>query len=170
MRDDKNRNTNNNILLGLMAVITIAALIFAFMFRGPMNTVGVETIEEQLISYDDAKKLEAEYLRTRYNLITETLGYKDARDFWFSLNDLKAYISYIEANAPEGSSNLGIRIYNAAYPEGFDERVEPGFSTVYLVPTAVGASAGNGFAPPQNGQNHNLTNLRVMDYGQCCYE
>jgi len=169
MRDDSKTN-NNNILMGLMAVITIAALIFAFMFRGPIDTFGVEIIEDQLISFDDAKKLEAEYLRTRHDLITKTLGYEDARDFWFSLKDLKTYIAYIEENAPEGSSNLGIRIYNAAYPEGFDERVKSGYSTVYLVPTALKASAGNGFAPPQNGQNHNLTNLKVMDYGQCCYE
>lgn len=169
MRDDSKKN-NSNILMGLMAVITLAALIFAFMFRGPMNSVGIDSIEDQLINFEDAKKLESEYLRTRYNLLTETLGYEDARDFWFSVNDLKAYIAYIEENAPEGSSNLGIRIYNAAYPKGFDERVKTGYSTVYLVPTALKSSVGNGFAPPQNGQNHNLTNLKALDFGQCCYE
>ncbi len=167
MRESKN---NNNLLMVLMAVITIAALIFAFMFRGPKPTVDVTSIEDQLISFDTAKKLEAEYLNTRYAVINRTLGYEDARDYWFSLNDLKTYISYIEENAPEGSSNLGIRIYNAAYPEGFDERVKSGYSTVYLVPTALKASVGNGFAPPQNGQNHNLTNLKSMNYSQCCYE
>jgi len=169
MRD--NKNSNNNILLGLMAVITIAALIFAFMFKGETATpVKVSNIEEQLMTFDDAKKLESEYLRTRYSILTDTLGFEDARDFWFSVNDLKAYISYIEENAPKGSSNLGIRIYNAAYPNGFDERVKTGYSTVYLVPTALKASVGNGFAPPQNGQNHNLTNLKVMNFSQCCYE
>jgi len=167
MRENK---SNSNMLMVLMAVITIAALIFAFMFRGPISKGDIKTIEDKLISSEMAKELEDEYIRTRYNVINKTLGYRDARDYWFSLNDLKTYISYIEENAPEGSSNLGIRIYNAAYPEGFDERVKSGYSTVFLVPTALKASVGNGFAPPQNSQNHDLTNLKAMDFTQCCYK
>lgn len=124
-------------------IIIVLLLLFIFwkFYNEPQPVV--PEAPKQAINYDDANTLEEEYKITRWQILNDTLKLRtpdgrptvDTREFLFSLDTLKQYIDYVEYHANEmGYSNLGIRIYNAAYPKG-SASPDAGFSTVVLVPT-----------------------------------
>lgn len=120
----------------------------------------------QVISPQEANDLEEYYKRTRANILNDTLGFEDAREFWFSLDTLKKYIEYVEREAASmEKTDLGIRIYLGAYPEN-SSYPNAKYSTVFLVPTAK--SAGNplkqGFLPIEN-ENENMEGVSALNYG-----
>lgn len=120
----------------------------------------------QVLSVEEANRLEEEFVTTRYRVINEALDITDTRDFWFSLDSLKKYIEYVEFEAKKrGKKDLGIRVYFAAYPENSDYP-DPGFSTVFMVPTArdEGSDLKRGFFPVEH-HNHNLDSIPAFNYG-----
>lgn len=59
-------------------------------------------------------------------------GFKDTFETWFSVQELKEYLQYLEDNiSPE--QNPGVRIYFGSY--GDKPGPQKGFSTVFLAPT-----------------------------------
>lgn len=96
-----------------------------------------KAIEDQLISISEADSLENDYVMSRYRVINESLGYEDDRNFWFSMTTMENYIAYVKKESDKnGYKNLGLRIYNAAYPKESDKAwPKPGYSTVVIVPT-----------------------------------
>lgn len=121
---------------------------------------------QQSISVEEANVLEEEFVQTRGRIINEALGYTDTRDFWFSLDTLKQYIAYVEQEGKKrGKQNLGMRIYFAAYPsEG--NYPEPGYATVFLVPTSEPevSQLQKGFFPIHPG-HQNLDSINALNYG-----
>jgi len=118
----------------------------------------------QTIDYKYANELEEEYVNTRYAVINEHLKIEkgDTREFWFDLEKLKNYIAYVEQEAEElGYRKLGIRIYNGAYPKDPKGRTntDPGYSTVFLVPTGMKSISKGSFLP----LNTTLVNDNIME-------
>ncbi|MFH6602932.1 hypothetical protein ACEZ3G_05545 [Maribacter algicola] len=146
-------NKNNNTLVGAMAAIIIGLLIFAFMFRGPLDDGQEDRKEiappEQTIDLKLAAQLQQEYVRTRADSINAMLDKVDTRDFWFSLETMEQYIDYVKSEGEKkGYKDMGIRIFYAAYPQDSrDPRADPGYSTVVLVPTMGKPRIANGFFP-----------------------
>ncbi len=136
----------------------------------------IQMMKQHLISIDQARVLQDTYVSTRYTWINERLKLVDTayakngdtREFWFSLDVLKAYIAYIEENSPNDAKDLGIRIYSGAYPaEDAWKKGQPGLSTVFLVPT-IGEpqkQIGNGFAPLPPVQT-NQTKMKALNLTQ----
>jgi len=120
----------------------------------------------QTISFEEANRLEENYKVTRAAVINDTLGYEDTREFWFSLDTLKKYISYVEQEgARMGKTNLGLRIYLGAYPSQ-GNYPDPGYSTVFIVPTAQGSNPlKQGFFPIEEA-NENIDSLSPLNYSQ----
>ena len=104
------------------------------------------------ISYKRAKILQQEYIKTRAVFINEYLDkvnhlkkeglveknkkIKDVRDVTFDLETLKQYIAYVEKEAKsKGLKGLGLRVYLGAYPKGDTSVKDPGFTTVFFMPT-----------------------------------
>lgn len=125
---------------------------------------------KQTIDYEYAKTLEEEFVNTRYEAINKVLNIDDTREFWFDLEELKKYIAYVEYEADRlGYENLGIRIYNGAYPN--DKKFpDPGFSTVFLVPTGDIKLKSKGsiltFSMPLSPESNNITDIQSYNYGQ----
>ena len=121
---------------------------------------------DQVISYEKAKTLEQEFVLTRGQIINDSLDIVDTREFWFSLDSLKRYIEYVEYEAGKQKlSNLGVRVYFGAYPKNDAESHQPGYSTVFLVPTAQQRSSQiiQGFAPTKS-ENENIEGLNALNY------
>lgn len=121
---------------------------------------------QQTITPEQANTLQEYYIATRYNILKDTLKIEDTRDFWFSIDTLKKYIAYVEREAKEkGLSNLGVRVYYGAYPKN-SNYPNPGYSTVFIVPTARGAASPikSGFAPMQE-TDENIDGLMPLNYG-----
>ena len=151
------KTTNKSILFIL--VIALSVLSFASCEVKPEPPA-------QVLSPEEANRLEEEYESTRWEIINAALDIRDTREFWFSLDSLKKYIEYVEYEAEKrGRSNLGIRVYFAAYPDD-SNYPQPGFSTVFMVPTARAESSGlqRGFFPMQEG-NENLDSIPAFNYG-----
>ncbi|MBW2936622.1 hypothetical protein KXJ69_00800 [Aureisphaera sp. CAU 1614] len=126
----------------------------------------VVTPPVQTISFEEANRLEETYKKTRAAILNDTLGYEDTREFWFSLDTIKKYISYIEQEGTRmGKKNLGLRVYLGAYPSQ-GNYPDPGYSTVFMVPTVK--SEGNplkqGFLPVED-THENLDSLNALNYG-----
>jgi len=121
---------------------------------------------QQAISIEDANRLEEEFKTTRAQILNDTLGFEDTRDFWFSIDTLKKYIEYVEYEGKKmGKENLGIRIYFAAYPSQ-GNYPDPGYATVFLVPTAQEVNRGvKGFFP-MAAQNVPIDSLQALNYAQ----
>ncbi len=123
----------------------------------------------QTIDYEYANSLEDEFIKTRGAIINKYLNLEeeDRREFWFDLEELKKYIAYIEQEAkPLGYENLGIRIYNGAYPR--DEKYpDPGYSTVFLVPTGNKTNSKASFFPISSNVviNDNIQEIPAYNYG-----
>ena len=144
-------------------ILFMASLLTVFLFSACEEIIDVPT---QSISPREANVLEEEYEATRGRIINDSLNIIDRRDFWFSLDTLKQYIEYVEQEAKkQGKKNLGIRVYFAAYPkEG--NYPDPGFATVFMVPTAAASDSGikKGLMPIPP-QNQNLDSINALNYG-----
>lgn len=146
-----------------ISIWAMALVLFGWIFSACEEPIPAP---QQSISYEEAGALQLEFLRTRAQILNDSLGFTDTRDFWFSLDTLKQYIEFVEQEASRmGKSNLGIRIYFAAYPEN-SNYPQPGRATVFLVPTAQDADAGlkRGFFP-MPPTDSNIDSIPALNYG-----
>ena len=85
------------------------------------------------ISVSEAKELQGNWNRTRVSEIEIATGFKDVKDFTFSLKEIEEYVAYVkELSTRQGVSDPGIRIYFAAY-----DTLENKKATVFLARTIV---------------------------------
>lgn len=83
-----------------------------------------------------AKELNQNFVKTRSKAIDTAIGKKDALSSWFSLDDLKAYISKVEKEGKDRGIDVnGLRVYFGAYSETLDNPEKKGYATVFFVPT-----------------------------------
>lgn len=153
-----------------MKFTTPTQLLFAFTFISITLFSSCEEVvvnpPTQTISFEEANRLEETYKQTRATILNDTLGYEDTREFWFSLDTLKKYISYVEQEgARMGKKGLGLRVYLGAYPTQ-SNYPDSGYSTVFLVPTAKSErnSLKQGFFPIDE-THENLDSINALNYG-----
>ena len=98
-----------------------------------------------LISPAKAKELNQEFIKTRskeLNKIVERISKKpkkkDALSSWFSIDELKNYIAYVEAEGTKkGKKISGLRVYFGAYSKKETDLKKQDLSTVFFVPTEL---------------------------------
>ena len=143
----------------------MASLLTVFLFSACEKIIDPP---QQVISIEEANRFEEEFKNTRSAVLDSVLGFQDTRDFWFSLDTIKKYITYVEQQGKlKGKENLGIRIYYAAYPTN-GNYPDPGYATVFLVPTAQeqGLDVQKGFLPiSEDDLNQNIDGLSPLNYG-----
>jgi hypothetical protein len=88
------------------------------------------------ITPQEAKDLNQNYVNTRAKAVDVAIGKKDSISSWFSLEALKAYISYVESEGKaKGITVDGLRIYFGAYSKNDKNPTKNNYSTVFFVPT-----------------------------------
>lgn len=88
---------------------------------------------KKCISVEEARKEQDEWVKTRGKEIERGQGYKDTREFWYSLDELQEYLDYVrEKSREQGVEKPGIRIYLGAYPNIKEKK---GYTTIFLAPT-----------------------------------
>ena len=122
-----------------------------------------------LIKPDEAKKLNKKFIDSRspeLNKIVEREtgkpNKKDAISSWFSLEELKNYIAYVESK----SNNVnGLRVYFGAYGKKSDTK-KSNMSTVFFVPTEpkVGSLQKDGIA--SEAASSDITDIDGLNLGQ----
>lgn len=92
-----------------------------------------------LISPKQAKELNKQFVKTRsgeLNKIVQKLDdnpeEKDALSTWFSLDEIKNYIAYVES---KNANVNGLRVYYGSYSDKDIKSKKKNLSTVFIVPT-----------------------------------
>jgi len=95
---------------------------------------------KKCISVEEAKELQKVWCDTRTPEIDKCMGFEDAREFWWDLEELMNYLKYVRKKSRKmGIDNPGVRLYLGAYPAE-KCKMERGYATAFFAPT--GAPAG----------------------------
>lgn len=123
-----------------------------------------------LLTSEEANRMEDFYKKNQYAVINkyfakENEEYRDNRNFWYSLEELECYFSYIKEKGEAlgyDPSAMGVRIYLGAIP---DKKFRNSPKTkLFFVPTG---SKNNNFIGAQNNINEiNPKNLGDTDGGE----
>jgi hypothetical protein len=134
----------------LVTVSVFLLLILFIVYKTKNNTSFDNLIKKHIISVDLGIKLQSEFEKNRINLIEPTLlnkykdsVFEDTKFVWFSLEDVKQYLKFIEKIQKENPKKevSGIRIYFAAYPNNQSFK-HPGQQTFFMA-TTVNSGANN---------------------------
>ena len=106
------------------------------------------------ITSNEAKELNQNFIKTKGKALDKIVekeeGHpheKDAISSWFSLDELKEYIAYVEEQGKEQGIDVnGLRVYFGSYAKNDKKAAKKGLSTVFFVPTEarVGAQQKDG--------------------------
>ncbi|MBG7631246.1 MAG: hypothetical protein IZT56_12555 [Bacteroidetes bacterium] len=97
----------------------------------------------KLITPQRAKDLNKHFVDTRSTALDEIVekesgkpNEKDAISSWFSLDELKEYIAFVEAEGKLKNITInGLRVYFGAYSKNENKPEKKNLSTVFFVPT-----------------------------------
>ncbi len=136
-------------LLVLLLGIILGILICHY-FINPNTDTESMTKPRGIISPKTAKQMDEAY-NARHKLISDSiLGKPDNRSAWWSLTDLKNYITYAESQAKDlGYVMDGIRVYQAAHPNELND----GFTTVFMAPTGFKSKDEDGMVDGGNPED-----------------
>ena len=125
------------------------------------------------IKSEEAKELNQNFIKTKGKALNKIVekdekhpNEKDAISSWFSLDELKEYIAYVEDQGKEKDITVnGLRIYFGSYDNKEKNKEKKGLSTVFLVPTQpkVGSLQKDGvtdFEVPSD-----ITDIDGLNYG-----
>jgi hypothetical protein len=131
----------------------------------------------KLITSEEAKELNQNFIKTRSKELDKIVEIetgkpkkKDAISTWFSLDELKEYIAFVEAEGKLKNITVdGIRIYFGAYSKNDKKADKKALATVFLVPTQpkVGSLQKDGLAAV--AQSSDVESMGGMNQGQTGY-
>ncbi len=121
---------------------------------------------EHAITKEQAISLINNYT-ARYDTISRLIGKEDNRSTWYSLDELKNYIAYVETEGKkQGIAVDGIRFYIGAY--GVDDKnpEKQNLTTIFLAPTGnkMGSMTERSMSPNTNSQD--IVTIDAYNFGQ----
>lgn len=118
------------------------------------------------ISVQEAKDLQNKWVNTRAGEIEKAQGYKDTREFWYSLEELQEFLDYVKMESDkQGVKKPGVRIYFGAYPNTNENK---SYATVFLAPTKEksGLSEAELDASASHENNYDIDPLNIIQGGR----
>jgi len=115
---------------------------------------------QKCITEKEARELHDNWCAKREGHLKKNLGFEDARDFYWTLEELEEYLAYVkQESAQQGIKNPGIRVYLGAYSKE-KCKIGKGLATVFLAPTGSRPGGkGKGDGDPENNYQINGFNL-----------
>lgn len=110
-------------------------LTFVSIKNESMNNRKLRKKPEKCITVEQGRRLVKEWCDTRTPEIDKCLGFVDAREFEWTVEELMEYLRYVKRESKkQGIIDPGVRVYLGAYPK---EKCKShrGYSTVFLAPT-----------------------------------
>ena len=120
------------------------------------------------ITSAEAIKLNKKFIDTQGKAIKKAIGKSDALSSWFSIEELKNFITDVEKEGKDkGITVNGIRIYFGAYPKDASKPKKDNLSTVFLVPTKpyVGSIQKDGVDGEGNNGGNDIEELGGLNMG-----
>lgn len=109
------------------------------------------------ITYPEMVAMLKQYDKTKKGVLaTANNGENDTRVNFFKLEDLKAYLAYIEKLSKEKNIELtGVNIISAAYPHDYADEQKRNYQTLIFMPTTKVNNAINISFEPLQSENSN---------------
>ncbi|WP_372746675.1 hypothetical protein [Lutibacter sp.] len=118
------------------------------------------------ITFEEAKKLNQNFVKTRSKAIDSAIGKNDAVSSWFSLDELKEYIAYVEEQGKLKKIDVtGLRVYFGAYNNSEKEGTKKDLTTVFIVPTQKNEK----LKGKVGGDNSDITDIDGLNGGGLGY-
>jgi hypothetical protein len=123
-----------NFFVFLFGALIGAAIVY-FVYCKSTDMVQVADAPKGLITPAEASALDQAF-NSRHKLISDSIVKRpDNRSSWYSLTDLRAYLTLAEKEANGlGYDMNGVRVYLGAYPNTANE---VGYTTMFFIPTGT---------------------------------
>jgi len=162
MMNYKQKRINNSIKL-------VGFIMLFFSLTACVNTNSNPTKivkPAHAISKERAISLSNNYT-ARYDSISRIIKKEDNRSTWYSLKELKAYITYIEAQGKEqGYAVDGIRFYLGAYPKDDKNPKRQNETTIFLAPTGKKTNAKADKSAGTSLSSPDILTIDAYNFGQ----
>jgi hypothetical protein len=145
-----------------------ACLILAFLINACVNSPKVVNTArpEHAITKEQAVELSNNYT-LRYDSVSRVIGKEDNRSTWYSLEELKNYIAYVEAQGKaQGYMVDGIRFYIGAYGVDYKDAAKQNLTTIFLAPTGMKMGTMNERSMSSNQSSPDITEIDAYNLGQ----
>ena len=120
---------------------------------------------KNLITKEHAIELCNDYT-PKYKAACKVADKQDSRSTWFSIEELKEYIAYIEDEGKNKGYNIeGIRFYLGSYPKNDKKIDKRNFTTLFLAPTGTKATDQKAMAVSQNTTSPDITEIEPLNFG-----
>ncbi|ETN95681.1 hypothetical protein [Zhouia amylolytica] len=117
---------------------------------------------KKCITKDNAKKLQKNYVDIIEKILKKELGKQEARDFWWSVEEVEEYIAYVKAEAAKkGYENLGLRFFMGKYDDG----TKNGQTTMFMAPTKRTDSVSLKSTEPGTGEDETIEDIDPYNDG-----
>lgn len=118
------------------------------------------------ITPGEAKELNQNFVKTRSLAIDKAIGKKDAISSWFSLDDLREYIAYVESEGnAKGITINGLRVYFGSYSKNDKNPEKNNLSTVFFVPTQAKKGSMQKDGITAVGSSSDVVGIDALNYG-----
>ncbi|MEQ6123766.1 hypothetical protein AAON49_06155 [Pseudotenacibaculum sp. MALMAid0570] len=120
------------------------------------------------LTYNELVSMLNQYDQTKKGALQAAHGKEDTRVNFFKIEDLKAYLAYVEKLSKEKKIKLtGINIISAAYPDNHHDSIKRNYQTLILMPTTEIDGRENVSFDPLNSEKGTPKTLAemLMQYG-----
>ncbi|GAA4239529.1 hypothetical protein GCM10022291_34200 [Postechiella marina] len=118
-------------------------------YTAPKNIIDVE---KSINLYNAYSKSRSEYVAPYLQKIYENPNFQDTKFVWYSLEEMKEYIAYIEKVQRENPAYdiTGIRFYYGAYSQKSQSKRFPNQQTLFMAPTMKTSKSGSKYPNMDN--------------------
>lgn len=145
----------------------ISSLFIALVLSACVNSPKVvnATKPEHAITKEQAIELSKNYT-ARYDSASRLIGKEDNRSTWYSLDELKNYIAYIETQGKEqGYAVDGIRFYIGAYNADNKDADKQNLTTIFLAPTGKKIGTMTERSMSSNPGSEDILTINAYNFG-----
>lgn len=125
----------------LMFTLALSMLLLTFACKDYTNGANQtpQSRPDIALTYDELISMLEHYDQTRKNQIATAVGLKeDTRVNNFKIEDLKAYIAYVEQEAKKKKIKVtGINFISAAYPKNHPDKEKRNYQTLIMMPATT---------------------------------
>lgn len=112
---------------------------------------------------EEARALQNNWKKSRGKEIENGQGYKDTREFWYSIEELQEYLDHVKQKSKEqGVKTPGIRVYLGAYPKAEQAK---SYTTIFLAPTMESSDTDDVEGGGSNKNNYDISPMNESQSG-----
>ncbi len=124
--------------LTYVSLLSLFLLISCNEYKNVKDNDGYKGRPDIALTYPELISMLQHYDETKKEPIKQIFGKEDTRINFFKIEDLKAYIAYVEKESAKKKIKLtGINFISAAYPSNYKDKNKQNYQTLIMMPTTT---------------------------------